>query len=290
MSFPIWQERKVTIIPGQVLALNLTNGDANAVQIINRKAVGGGNVYFDNEPNPSSSQYAAKVEQGNAGSIVRPYALKTIYLMTDAADPLTITVIEIAAPNLNIVFNASQLLSIQGKVEVAEPVTIDGTVNVGGEVEIKNDSGNPVPISGNVEIANDAGNPIPVSGTVSVNEPVTVDGTISVGNFPTEETTDWIVQDSSFESEASTTQIGQSGSNHYVTGIMVSYSGAPSPAGELILQENGIDILNQYVDGSERTFLFPKPIKIATGQSVTLRLMTGGTGVTGRVSLLGYTK
>ncbi len=51
------------------------------------------------------------------------------------------------------------------------------------EVEIKNDSGSPIPVTGTVnigtipevEIKNDSGSPIPVSGTVSVVEPVSVD-------------------------------------------------------------------------------------------------------------------
>lgn len=89
-------------------------------------------------------------------------------------------------------------------------LTVDGTVNVGNfpatqnvavtsivEVEVKNDSGNPLPVSGTVsisslpevEIKNDSGNPVPVNGTVTVNQGTTpwiVDGTLSLGNTNTD--------------------------------------------------------------------------------------------------------
>lgn len=75
------------------------------------------------------------------------------------------------------------------------PWVVSGIVNIGTipEIEIKNDSGNPVPVSGTVavtqstspwvvsgtvnigtipevEIKNDSGNPVPVSGTITVNQ------------------------------------------------------------------------------------------------------------------------
>ena len=62
---------------------------------------------------------------------------------------------------------------------------INGTVSVTGEVEISNDTGNPLPISGSIsvdnfpasfEVSNDAGNPLPISGSIS--------GSVSVDNFP----------------------------------------------------------------------------------------------------------
>lgn len=75
-----------------------------------------------------------------------------------------------------------------------------------GEIEIKNDVGNPVPVAGTVDVGNfpltqavtgpltDAelrATPVPVSGTVTITDgagPVTVDGTVSVGNFPANQT------------------------------------------------------------------------------------------------------
>lgn len=56
------------------------------------------------------------------------------------------------------------------------------------EVEIANDSGNPVPVSfpGGVEISNDLGNPVPVSGTVAATQSgvwsVGVTGSVEISN------------------------------------------------------------------------------------------------------------
>lgn len=138
------------------------------------------------------------------------------------------------------------LTQLQGTLDV-NVTDASITVEIGNEVEIKNDAGNPVPVTGTVsvnepvtvdgtvdlgavtlaaletihavvdnwptdfpdaavlakleairalidgtldvavtnfpsstEISNDVGNPVPVTGTVSVNEPVTVDGTVAV--------------------------------------------------------------------------------------------------------------
>jgi len=71
--------------------------------------------------------------------------------------------------------------------------TINGTVGVSGEVEVVNDSGNPLPVTGTVaisnsevEISNGIGNPVPVSGTVSVSSdslnPVTIAGDVTIVN------------------------------------------------------------------------------------------------------------
>ena len=74
---------------------------------------------------------------------------------------------------------------------------VNGAVTVNGEVEVKNDSGNPLPVSGTVAVSNFPATQ-PVSGTVSVgNFPATqevtgtfwqatqpVSGSVSVSNFP----------------------------------------------------------------------------------------------------------
>jgi hypothetical protein len=44
----------------------------------------------------------------------------------------------------------------------------DGSARVGGNVEVVNDVGNPLPVSGTVEVANDSGNPLPVAGQLVV--------------------------------------------------------------------------------------------------------------------------
>lgn len=70
------------------------------------------------------------------------------------------------------------------------PDTTVAVSSVAGEVEVKNDSGNPLSVTGTVaisnsqlEITNDAGNPIPISGSVTISDgagPVTVDGTVDL--------------------------------------------------------------------------------------------------------------
>lgn len=69
---------------------------------------------------------------------------------------------------------------------------INGAVSINGEVEVKNDSGNPLPVSGTVAVSNfpatqTVDGSVTVSGTVDVgNYPATqtVNGTVDVGNFP----------------------------------------------------------------------------------------------------------
>jgi hypothetical protein len=63
---------------------------------------------------------------------------------------------------------------------------INGTVSVNGEVEVKNDAGNPLAVSGTISVGNFPATQ-PVSGSVSVsNFPATqpVSGSVSVSNFP----------------------------------------------------------------------------------------------------------
>ena len=71
------------------------------------------------------------------------------------------------------------------------PWVISGTVNVGNFPATQNVA---VTSIVEVEVKNDTGNPLPVSGTVTVNQPVavtdnggslTVDGSVNIGNFPT---------------------------------------------------------------------------------------------------------
>ena len=67
-------------------------------------------------------------------------------------------------------------------------ITVDGTVNIGTmpEVEIKNDSGNPIPVTGTVTITDGSG-PITVDGTVTSNQgtsPWVVSGSVNIGTMP----------------------------------------------------------------------------------------------------------
>jgi hypothetical protein len=61
----------------------------------------------------------------------------------------------------------------------ARVVAIDGELNVGsisvGEIEISNDSGNPIPVSGSVTIGNAQENPVPVQLENSAEAPLYVE-------------------------------------------------------------------------------------------------------------------
>ena len=54
---------------------------------------------------------------------------------------------------------------------------VNGTVSISGEVEVKNDTGSPLPVSGTVSVSN-------FPATQTVDGSVTVSGTVDVGNFP----------------------------------------------------------------------------------------------------------
>lgn len=176
MAIKGWKQNTITLKSGAGVYPYSPVSNANIIQIINRKAADGGIVYIDDPTNPnvSPTNYALKVEQGNTGAIVRPYKLNTIYLATDAAEDLNLTVIEIETEDLSFVFNAGQLLQIQGSVQVQQPIQISS-----GEIEVKNDSGNPIPVTGDVgitgtpnvaitsipevEVKNEAGTPLNVA-------------------------------------------------------------------------------------------------------------------------------
>jgi len=115
-----WTQTNVTVIPGLSVPYQAKVG-GNIFQIVNRAASGGGTIYADDNTNAnvSSTFYALKVDQGNTGAIVRPYAPNTIYLTTDAGGPVQITVIEIYSEDVSFVFNASQVLQIQGGIAIA---------------------------------------------------------------------------------------------------------------------------------------------------------------------------
>ena len=88
---------------------------------------------------------------------------------------------------------------------------INGAVTVNGEVEVKNDTGNPLAVSGTVSVGNFPATQAvtgtffqatqPVSGSVSVSNfpaSTTVDGTVDVGNFPATQTVDGTVDVGNF--------------------------------------------------------------------------------------------
>jgi hypothetical protein len=187
-----WKSNRVTITPNQVNTYNTTKENTNIFQIINRLAAGGGSVFVDTEPTVSAQSYLVKVDGGSSQNLVVPYQVNTIYIYTESPSPLVLTINEIESEELSFVFGTAQLVNVSGNVNVQQPVTIAGTTSISGEVEVKNDSGNPLPISGNVgitgtptvnigtipevEIKNDTGSPIPVTQSLYGTRKVTASG------------------------------------------------------------------------------------------------------------------
>lgn len=178
MSIKKWSERSVLVSSTNVTEYSCINPDTNAIQIINRVAAGGGSVYVDNQNGVTTTHYLMKTEQGKMGNIVRPAPINRIFLTTDAANDLGVTVIEITTDEMSFVFNSSQVVDIQGVVTVAEPVTVDGTIEVGNTISVDGSTVN-IGTMPEVEVKNDSGNPIPVTGNVGVSGPVSVTGSVT---------------------------------------------------------------------------------------------------------------
>ena len=89
-----------------------------------------------------------------------------VEVKNDAGNPIPIT------GNINVIQSVA-VTDNNGSLTIDGNVGILGNINIGTmpEVEIKNDSGNPIPVVGNVvitsmpviEVKNDTGNAIPVS-------------------------------------------------------------------------------------------------------------------------------
>jgi hypothetical protein len=191
-SIQQWKQNQITLQPDQVYEYNAQSESTNIFQIINRIASGGGVVLVDIEPNVSADRYMLRVDQGSNQNLVLPYEAKRIFLKTDSTSPLVVTIVEISSDDILFTFGAAQLVNISGNVQIQEPISVAGTVSVSGEVEIKNDTGNPIPISGSVEVTgipeveikNDSGNPLPVSGNVGITgtPTVSVSGEVEIKN------------------------------------------------------------------------------------------------------------
>jgi hypothetical protein len=106
-----------------------------------------------------------------------------------ASDPWTVDASDLDIRNLTF---ATDKVDVSGSSVIISdgsgPVTVDGTVNIGTmpEVEIKNDSGNPIPVTGTVTITDGSG-PITVDGTVTSNQgtsPWVVSGSVNIGTMP----------------------------------------------------------------------------------------------------------
>lgn len=143
-NFQVWHKKHINLKAGQLYTYNL-NTQSNIVQVFNKVASGGSTVFLDETDKVSPTYFSVEIQQGKNASLVKPYELGTVYLYAQAN--VSIEVIEIQSEDLSFMFTASQVVDVQGSVQVQEPVTIDGTVQVSGETEITNDSGSAIPVS-----------------------------------------------------------------------------------------------------------------------------------------------
>lgn len=176
MSIVNWFETDVKIPPGGIYEHNCSGG-TNVVQIINRRAAGGGNVFADTRASLKQDYYLIRVDQGKNGVIAHPKQIDKIYLTSDSASDVYVSVLEIFATNLDMVYNASQIVQMTGAVTVNSMPNV--TIGSMPEVEIKNDSGNPITV---------ATHAVTASGTFPVTDnggSLTVDGSVNIGTMPT---------------------------------------------------------------------------------------------------------
>jgi len=75
------------------------------------------------------------------------------------------------------------------------------------------------------------------------------------------------------------------GQTHYVTGVCASFSGAATAL--LQIKKGTTVIFEQYINNSQ-TIQFTIPLDGGTG-AVSAELAAGGSGITGKVNLIGFT-
>jgi hypothetical protein len=253
LNFDFLKVYKNSILPANVLFS--TSGTANVWTQLSLSLVGVTSVIFEYSKDSSSSAGLDLAAIDDLEWIIPGVAAVTNYepLHLDASNNLKITVgnfpavahlncatdsvticsgvtpIDVIVSNFpaTVALDAATLAALETitVLQGTSPWVVSGTVNIGTmpEVEIKNDSGNPIPVSGTValdastlaaletitvlqgtspwvvsgtvdigtmpevEIKNDSGNPIPVSGTVTVlqgTSPWVVSGTVNIGTMP----------------------------------------------------------------------------------------------------------
>lgn len=73
---------------------------------------------------------------------------------------------------------------------------------------------------------------------------------------------------------------------HYITGVSASYSAAQ--IGLLQIKDGATVVWEGYVH-NQKDVSFPKPLQLTNGNAVSAELTAGAAGVTGKVTLIGYT-
>lgn len=83
------------------------------------------------------------------------------------------------------------------------------------------------------------------------------------------------------------TKTGAPGRTHYVTGFMLGYS--DGAAAGLVTLKDGPDTIGLWYISGASSVTFDVPVRIRMGNNVSLTLAAGGTGITGAVTLMGFT-
>lgn len=126
-NFLVWHKKHLNLKANQLYTYNLTT-QSNIVQVFNKTASGGATVFLDETDKVSPTYFSVEIQQGKNASLVKPYELATVYLY--AQSDVSIEIIEIQSQDLSFMFTASQVVDVQGSVQVQEPVTVDGVVEI----------------------------------------------------------------------------------------------------------------------------------------------------------------
>jgi hypothetical protein len=85
---------------------------------------------------------------------------------------------------------------------------------------------------------------------------------------------------------ATATRAGEAGKSHHITTVLASFSG--EARAKLTVKDGAAVIAEHYVL-SHAVIPLPSPRKAAAGNAVSAELAAGGLGITGSVTLLGFT-
>ena len=103
----------------------------------------------------------------------------------------------------------------------------------------------------------------------------------------------WLALDAPMANTAAsaTRAAGGSGRCHHVVGVYGSFHGGNPAAGTLLEILDGATTVWKVAISAAGPFdfSFPTPIKLSANAAATVRLGAGGAGVSGMVSLVGYT-
>lgn len=98
---------------------------------------------------------------------------------------------------------------------------------------------------------------------------------------------EWVAKDSQLNALATATKAALAGRRHIVTAIIASYSGPKT--GVVTLYHGATPVLEHYIINADVVEIPDGLRNPAANQAVSAELEAGGSGVTGKVNLLGYT-